>query len=198
MSGGSEKPIRFQVLMTGRHGGAPGLRAAMAGWFIGNINVFLQLKPDLNQYQQQMFLDVIRQWGRALPFTLKSAQQPLIVMPEETKVIRSLFEEALTTATAIGILRIILPHQADNRGRDRAIISDLRTFCAEKSDEIVRLSRIGIFEVQRWVFEKLCWHLEQLFHVILGDTTMKRFETAYNQQMSELLQMAQLAAARPQ
>ncbi|MEK7637976.1 MAG: hypothetical protein AAB375_00920 [Patescibacteria group bacterium] len=194
----SEKPVRFQVLMSGHHGGAPGLRAAMAGWFIGNINVFLQLKPDMDSFQQKMFLDVIQQWGRALPFSLQSTEQPRIVMPEEAEAIRSLFEKALTTATVVRIFRSVMPHQAENRERDEAIISDMRAFCTEKSGEIRQLSRIGVFEVEQWVFEMLCWHLKQLLPVILGDTLMKRFEKAFNQQMRELLQMAQLAAASPQ
>mgnify|MGYP001589060592 CR=1 FL=1 len=44
----------------------------------------------------------------------------------------------------------------------------------------------------------LCWHLQRLLIVILGDALMQRFKTVFNQQMSELLQMAQLAAAPPQ
>ena len=149
-------------------------------------------KPDLDSYQQKTFLDVIQQWGGALPFSLQSTEQPRIVMPEEAEAIRSLFEKALTTATVVRIFRSVMPHQAENRERDEAIISDMRAFCTEKSGEIRQLSRIGVFEVEQWVFEMLCWHLKQLLPVILGDTLMKRLEKAFNQQM-RVVAMAQLA-----
>lgn len=192
------EPVSFQILMTGPNGGAPGLRAQIVGWLLGNVKVFLSLRPDLNPYQQKMFLDVLRQWTTVLPFSLGSTTHPRIVIPEETEVFLSLFRDARATAAAIRIFRVILPHQAENRERDENIIREACDFCDEKANHIRELSRIGTFEIEQWVFEELYWHLKQLVVVIFGDALMKRFETAYDQQMTELLQMVQLASAPPQ
>ncbi len=195
MGGGLRQLEFFQVLMTSQDGGAPGKRACLAGWLVGNLNVFTKLMPELDPYQGRLLLDVIRLWGRVIPYTLGPTELPHIVMPEEASKVRALFEDTATIARVVNIFRTILPHEAHNRERDEAIVCALRAFCEEKSDEIERLSAIGIFEAQRWLFDGLCWHLKQLLRVILGDRLMERFTTEYDIQMSELRLMHDLAAA---
>jgi hypothetical protein len=195
MNDAVNRPTQLRIIMTSRTGEAPGLTACLTGWFLGMMNIVLMLESELDPCQQQLLMDLFQCWGRVIPHTLSQSHRPRIVLPEEAGTISKLFEQAYTTATIVRIFRTILPHQAVNRERDDAIVKELREFCAEKSDEIERLSRIGAFEAEQWIFERLCWHLRQLPLVILGDDLHRRFEAEYEVQMRDLLQMVQLASA---